>query len=173
MLHLSLAYLVDWGWLRIGPPYISLNINPVLIQLGPLALRWYGLMYVAGIFIGLLTIQRYTERKGINQDQIPGWSCVFPGHYQPTKQERPLEFRLLWLHPSCPGSDILPLRGSTNEGTQEKRLQEENKMIYRYSPVRLTLRGMGRSKHIRQRRHSGPKRGNICDAQANDCIQDA
>ena len=34
-----LAYLLDWGWLRIGPPYIYLNIDPVLIRLGPLAVH--------------------------------------------------------------------------------------------------------------------------------------
>jgi hypothetical protein len=39
-----LASVIDWGWLRIGPPYISININPVLAQFGPLQLHWYGLM---------------------------------------------------------------------------------------------------------------------------------
>ena len=36
-----LAYIINWGWLRIGPPYIYINIDPVLIHIGPLALRWY------------------------------------------------------------------------------------------------------------------------------------
>src|SRR2546429_7366742 len=31
--------------LQIGP-YIHINIDPVLLRLGPLALHWYGLMYV-------------------------------------------------------------------------------------------------------------------------------
>ncbi len=52
----TLAYLIDWGWLRFGPPYISINIDPVIVHLGPLALRWYGLMYVVGIVTGLLAI---------------------------------------------------------------------------------------------------------------------
>ena len=28
------------------------NFNPVLLQLGPLAIRWYALAYVAGILLG-------------------------------------------------------------------------------------------------------------------------
>lgn len=34
----TLASLIDWGWLRIGP-YIHLNIDPVILHIGPLALR--------------------------------------------------------------------------------------------------------------------------------------
>ena len=45
---ITLAFLIDWGWLRIGP-YIHINIDPVIFNIGPLALRWYGLMYVVGI----------------------------------------------------------------------------------------------------------------------------
>src|SRR5258708_10619839 len=54
MNNLSLANLLNMngGWLNIGPPYIYINIDPVLVHLGPLAVRWYGLMYVIGILIG-------------------------------------------------------------------------------------------------------------------------
>src|ERR1700730_6203619 len=58
-----LAYMIDWGWLRIGPPYIYININPVIFTIGPLSLRWYGLMYAVAIFIGLQVIRGYTARK--------------------------------------------------------------------------------------------------------------
>jgi len=76
----TLAFLIDWGWLRIGP-YIHINIDPVLLQIGPLALRWYGLMYVVGIVMGLWFIRRYTARKGISQDQVYRvlWWCVVAG----------------------------------------------------------------------------------------------
>lgn len=76
----ALAFLIDWGWLRIGP-YIHINIDPVLLQIGPLALRWYGLMYVVGIVMGLWFIRRYTARKGITQDQVYRvlWWCVVAG----------------------------------------------------------------------------------------------
>ena len=77
---ITLAFLIDWGWLRIGP-YIHINIDPVIFNIGPLALRWYGLMYVVGIVMGLWFIRRYTERKGISQDKVYRvlWWCVIGG----------------------------------------------------------------------------------------------
>ncbi len=61
------AFLIDWGWLRIGPPYIYINIDPVIVHLGPLALHWYGLMYVVAILVGFFIAQRYALRIGISQ----------------------------------------------------------------------------------------------------------
>ena len=76
-----LAYLIDWGWLRIGPPYIYINIDPVLLHLGSLKLSWYGLMYVVGIVIALRVILGYTTRKGMNQDKVYRilWWCGAAG----------------------------------------------------------------------------------------------
>ncbi len=76
-----LAYLFDWGWLRIGPPYIYINIDPVIVHLGPLALRWYGLMYVVGIIMGLWAIRGYTTRKGIHEYLVYRvlWWCIGAG----------------------------------------------------------------------------------------------
>src|SRR5258707_2103399 len=76
----TLAFLIDWGWLRIGP-YIHINIDPVIFSIGPLALRWYGLMYVVAIVMGLQLIRKYTEGKGISQDKIYRvlCSCVIAG----------------------------------------------------------------------------------------------
>jgi len=78
---LPLAYLLDWGWLRIGPPYIYININPIIFQIGPLALRWYGLMYAVAILVGLWFIKGYTERKGISQALVNRvvWWCIAAG----------------------------------------------------------------------------------------------
>jgi phosphatidylglycerol:prolipoprotein diacylglycerol transferase len=80
-MHLVFASLIDWGWLRIGPPYIYLNIDPVIVHLGPLAVRWYGLMYVVAIVIGLWSIQGYMRRKGITQDLLYRllWWCIAAG----------------------------------------------------------------------------------------------
>src|SRR2546428_592016 len=50
--------------------YIYINIDPVLIHIGPLALRWYGLMYVVGIVIGLWVMRNYATRKGVTQDIV-------------------------------------------------------------------------------------------------------
>ncbi len=77
----TLTYLIDWGWLRIGPPYIYININPVIFQIGPFALRWYGLMYAVAIIIGLWIIQGYARRKGITQamEYRIVWWCILAG----------------------------------------------------------------------------------------------
>jgi phosphatidylglycerol:prolipoprotein diacylglycerol transferase len=74
------ASLIDWGWLRIGP-YIHINIDPVLLHLGPLALHWYGLMYVVAIVMGLWCIRWYTTRQGITPEQVYRllWWCVGAG----------------------------------------------------------------------------------------------
>lgn len=78
---LPFADLINWGWLRIGPPYIYLNIDPVIFRLGPLAVRWYGLMYVVGILIGLWIIKGYCQRKGVTEDLVYRllWWCIAAG----------------------------------------------------------------------------------------------
>lgn len=75
------ADLINWGWLRVGPPYLYLNINPVIFSIGPLAVRWYGLMYVVGIIAGLFAIRHYVKRKGIDENLVYRllWWCVGAG----------------------------------------------------------------------------------------------
>lgn len=75
-----LAFLIDWGWLRIGP-YIHINMDPAIVHIGGLKLTWYGMAYVVGILMGLWFIGRYTARKGISQDQVYSvlWWCVIAG----------------------------------------------------------------------------------------------
>ena len=77
----TLAYIIDWGWIRIGPPYIYINIDPVIVHIGPLALRWYGLMYVVAILMGLLVIRGYTARMGISNEikYRVLWWCIVAG----------------------------------------------------------------------------------------------
>jgi phosphatidylglycerol:prolipoprotein diacylglycerol transferase len=55
---------------------IVLNINPILVQLGPLAIRWYGLMYVVGIIVGIQVALPYARARGITEDQV--WNVVGP-----------------------------------------------------------------------------------------------
>jgi phosphatidylglycerol---prolipoprotein diacylglyceryl transferase len=77
----TLAYLLDWGWLRIGPPYVYINIDPVIFRIGPVALRWYGLMYAVAIIVALRIIKGYTTRKGITQATVYRlvWWCILAG----------------------------------------------------------------------------------------------
>ena len=41
------------------------NIDPVLVQIGPLAVRWYGLMYVAGFAASYLLVVYQITKKGV------------------------------------------------------------------------------------------------------------
>jgi phosphatidylglycerol:prolipoprotein diacylglycerol transferase len=63
------------------PPlaYIILNIDPVLVYLGSIAIHWYGLAYVVAILVGLLFLVRWTRREGIHDDQLWGlfvWAAI-------------------------------------------------------------------------------------------------
>jgi phosphatidylglycerol:prolipoprotein diacylglycerol transferase len=49
---------------------ITVNINPQAFAIGPLSVRWYGLMYVAGITVGLLAAWPYAKSKGLTWNQL-------------------------------------------------------------------------------------------------------
>jgi len=53
------------------PPLLAIpfpNIDPVLVQLGPFAIRWYALAYITGIVAGWLLIRRLVRRPGWTVD---------------------------------------------------------------------------------------------------------
>ncbi len=59
--------------------YIILNIDPVLLRIGALAIHWYGLMYVVAIAIGLMVTLRWARHMGLHEDQIWGvfiWAAI-------------------------------------------------------------------------------------------------
>ncbi len=56
--------------------FIIVNIDPILAQIGPLTFRWYGLMYVVGIAVGLWVAIPYARERGLSEDDI--WSAVWP-----------------------------------------------------------------------------------------------
>ena len=39
------------------------NIDPVFLRIGPVQLRWYGLMYMLSFIIGYFLLKRYAGRK--------------------------------------------------------------------------------------------------------------
>jgi len=45
--------------------FITWNIDPVLLHLGPLAIRWYGLLWAAGIWFTLLIVQRLFKHENL------------------------------------------------------------------------------------------------------------
>src|SRR6266699_2218835 len=77
----TLAYVIDWGWLRIGPPYVYINIDPAIFRIGTVSLNWYGLMYAVAIIMGLSIIRGYTTRKGITPTMVYRllWWCIVAG----------------------------------------------------------------------------------------------
>jgi phosphatidylglycerol---prolipoprotein diacylglyceryl transferase len=42
------------------------NIDPVFLRLGPVQLRWYGLMYMLSFIIGFFVLRRYAKYKKLN-----------------------------------------------------------------------------------------------------------
>ena len=42
------------------------NIDPVFLRIGPLQLRWYGLMYMLAFILGYFVIKHYAKRKKLN-----------------------------------------------------------------------------------------------------------
>jgi phosphatidylglycerol:prolipoprotein diacylglycerol transferase len=61
------------------------NINPVLFQIGPLAIRWYALAYVAGILLGWRYAVGLTRNLGL-------W-----GGAKPTADEKQIDDLVLWI----------------------------------------------------------------------------
>ena len=60
-----------------------LTLDPVLVHLGPLAIRWYGLAYVAGILLGWRWMHRLVEREpfkgainALDTDQFITWAVM-------------------------------------------------------------------------------------------------
>lgn len=52
----------------LAPPFLVLpfpSIDPVLIELGPFAIRWYALAYVAGLLLGWWMAKRLCERPAL------------------------------------------------------------------------------------------------------------
>lgn len=66
----------------LHPPalaYIILNIDPVLLRVGAIAVRWYGVAYVVAIAVGLTVISRWARRMGVSDDQLWGlfiWTAI-------------------------------------------------------------------------------------------------
>ncbi len=54
-----------------------INIDPVLLYIGgnPVV-RWYGLMYVVGILVGLWVIMPYAKARGLTEDDV--WYVFWP-----------------------------------------------------------------------------------------------
>jgi phosphatidylglycerol:prolipoprotein diacylglycerol transferase len=56
---------------------LIIGIDPVLVRLGPFALRWYGLTIAVGIACGVLVALREARRLGVSEDAI--YNCALWG----------------------------------------------------------------------------------------------
>jgi phosphatidylglycerol---prolipoprotein diacylglyceryl transferase len=45
-------------------------VDPILLEIGPLTLRWYGVLIVTGILVAATVAARYVERKGQSGDAM-------------------------------------------------------------------------------------------------------
>jgi phosphatidylglycerol:prolipoprotein diacylglycerol transferase len=50
------------------------NIDPVALQIGPIAIKWYGLAYLAGLLLGWIYIRRLLEKPKLWRDDKPPFS---------------------------------------------------------------------------------------------------
>ena len=53
------------------------NLNPVLLDLGPVEIRWYGLTYVLGFFLSVGWLFYLQKKKQISLDKDGIWDFVF------------------------------------------------------------------------------------------------
>ena len=49
---------------------VTINIDPILSHLGPLAISWYGLAVAAGLLVGIWLITREAARKGLPVEPV-------------------------------------------------------------------------------------------------------
>lgn len=78
---------------------LTISLDPVLVKAGSFSLRWYGLMYVVGIAVGLLVLRPYAQRRDVTSDQM--WN-IFWG----TAIAALVGGRLYYVLQSDPGSYI-------------------------------------------------------------------
>ena len=45
---------------------ITWNVNPIICQIGPVAIRWYSLLFVAGFPLGYWLFDRFYKREGLD-----------------------------------------------------------------------------------------------------------
>ncbi len=53
-------------------PLVEIDIDPVIVTIGPLQLRWYSLMIMAGVLVGTAIAARMAQRRGISADDVYG-----------------------------------------------------------------------------------------------------
>ena len=50
--------------------YISWNVNPDIFSLGPLTIRWYGLLFATGFYLSYLLIKKFYIKDDVHLDWL-------------------------------------------------------------------------------------------------------
>jgi len=50
--------------------YITWNVDPIIFHLGPLSVRWYGLLWAIGIYSTLLIVQRLFKNENLSEEWL-------------------------------------------------------------------------------------------------------
>ena len=45
-------------------------MDPIMIQLGPLAVRWYGFLIALGVLLGISWATREARRRGLDEEKL-------------------------------------------------------------------------------------------------------
>jgi phosphatidylglycerol---prolipoprotein diacylglyceryl transferase len=53
------------------------NLNPTLLNLGPLEIRWYGLVYVLGFLLSVYWLHYLKKKQKINLEKEEIWDLIF------------------------------------------------------------------------------------------------
>ena len=53
---------------------ITIDLNPILVELGPIRVTWYGMMYVLGFILSYLLVRSQVQKKdfGISLKEVEG-----------------------------------------------------------------------------------------------------
>ena len=49
-------------------------INPIIFQLGPFEVRWYGVLIMTGVALGAYFSSRLAKKRGLDPDHV--WSAL-------------------------------------------------------------------------------------------------
>ncbi|HSR34256.1 MAG TPA: prolipoprotein diacylglyceryl transferase [Anaerolineae bacterium] len=52
---------------------ININLDPVMVQWGPIAIEWHGLLLAAGVILGYVVFRFESQRLGLERDRLGGY----------------------------------------------------------------------------------------------------
>ena len=59
-----------WLYSKHMLPLVEIDVDPVIWRVGPLALRWYSLMIMVGVLVGVWLAARFAAKRGVAADDV-------------------------------------------------------------------------------------------------------